>query len=111
MVNPFQCNSAMRPWIGALGVAGLVMAALVAGPARAQDIETVQADGHALRLPIPAGYCRFTRQSPLEIELMRMQDLAQAGKNRVLLMFGDCRQLEKIRARTVPENIDIHSLG
>lgn len=100
-MNLVHRHAAARQSLRTLGAAGLVLAALAAGPARAQSIETVQAENHTLRLPIPGGYCKFTRQSPLEIELIRMQEVAQSGKNRVLLMFGDCRQLEKIRARSL----------
>lgn len=76
----------------------LIAACLVPGLAAAQSIETVNVENRSLRLPVPAGYCKFTRESQLEIELVRMQDTAQAGKNRVLLLFGDCAQLKKIRA-------------
>jgi len=75
----------------------LVAAPLCLSPAaQAQGTESVDVDGTAVKLTIPAGYCKLERGTPLGQAMYGTQERLQSGVNRVLLLFIDCAELKKV---------------
>lgn len=85
---------------GAPAFARLLLAAtlpLCAG-AGAQTLESVSIEGTPVKLAVPAGYCKLTREAPPGQDLYAAQERMQKGTNLVLLIFGDCGELAKTRS-------------
>jgi hypothetical protein len=68
----------------------------LASLAQAQGTESVDLDGTAVKLTIPAGYCKLERATPLGQAMYGTQERLQNGVNRVLLLFIDCAELKKV---------------
>lgn len=74
----------------------LIAALSFPAAAQAQSTESVDLDGTAVKLTIPAGYCKLERGTPLGQAMYGTQERLQNGVNRVLLLFIDCAELKKV---------------
>ena len=84
---------ALRP------LAWLASALLFHGAAaQAQSIESVSVEGTPVKLVIPAGYCKLTRDAQPGQAFYGSQDRMQQGTNLVLLIYADCNELEKVKS-------------
>jgi hypothetical protein len=56
----------------------------------------------SLNLPPPAGYCDLTEQQPSDARMIKVVGDLLAGRNELLAMSADCRQLQNWRAGRQP---------
>jgi len=71
----------------------------VLGAAVAKDARIGTA---SLNLPPPTGYCDLTEQQPSDAHMIKVVGDLLAGRNELLAMSADCRQLQNWRAGTQP---------
>jgi hypothetical protein len=71
----------------------------VLGAATAKDARIGAA---SLNLPAPTGYCDLTEQQPSDARMIKVVGDLLAGRNELLAMSADCRQLQNWRAGTQP---------
>ncbi|HWA45377.1 MAG TPA: hypothetical protein VHA10_19300 [Hypericibacter adhaerens] len=77
-------------WILAFGAA-LFTASLA-------EAEQVQVGGRFLSIEPPQGYCALDRTKPQDARVMQAVENAQADRNRVLMHFVPCNEIEAWRA-------------
>src|SRR5438128_7490053 len=77
----------------------IVAGVAVLGAAAAKDARIGAA---SLNLPPPAGYCDLTEQQPSDARMIKIVGDLLAGRNELLAMSADCRQLENCRAGKEP---------
>ncbi|MDB5803594.1 MAG: hypothetical protein JWN73_916 [Betaproteobacteria bacterium] len=70
---------------------------LCCGLAQAQTFEAVSIEGTPVKLVIPAGYCKLTRDAAPGQSFYATQDRMQQGTNLVLLIYADCNELAKVK--------------
>src|SRR5262245_65976100 len=71
----------------------------VLGAAVAKDARIGTA---SLNLPPPTGYCDLTEQQPSDARMIKVMGDLLAGRNELLAMSADCRQLQNWRGGTQP---------
>lgn len=81
----------------------LLISVLVGGlacatPAVAQTTTTVDVHGTRIAFYVPLGYCRLLEKHPVDGEALQLFRRINSGRNELLLMFANCRQLENYRA-------------
>ena len=85
-----------RRHLVALGLGASLLAAMVTA-AGAKDRHVASVLGADIVLSIPQGYCALDRNNPVDEETITTLEQVNAGRNTVLLMFADCKQLERLR--------------
>ena len=83
-----------RPLLPAICVA-LVVAC--AAPALAEGTRTVSVIGGNVVLPIPNGYCALSESNAADKQMISLIERVNAGRNKVLMLFADCAQLQAYR--------------
>jgi hypothetical protein len=71
----------------------------VLGSAAAKDARIGTA---SFSLPPPTGYCELTEQQPSDARMIKIVSDLLAGRNELLAMSADCRQLQNWRTGTQP---------
>lgn len=71
----------------------------VLGTAAAKDARIGTA---SYNLPAPTGYCDLTEQQPSDARMIKIVSDLLAGRNELLAMSADCRQLQNWRAGRQP---------
>jgi hypothetical protein len=65
----------------------------------ADDSRTISVYGTELLLPIPAGQCALTKQHMADRSVISLTEQVNEGRNSVLMMFADCKELEDLRTK------------
>jgi hypothetical protein len=70
--------------------------------ATSADTAKIDVDGTTVALVVPSGYCKVARGSLAGQTFYATQERVQQGQNRVLLIYVDCEELNRINARKMP---------
>ncbi len=80
------------------GIGAVAMLLAFASPLAAEE---VAAGGKTLSLQPPAGSCVYDRGDAFDAAAMQRAEVAQAGKNRIVLQFGRCDEFPQWRTGTI----------
>lgn len=93
----------MKNHIQVISIIVLFLLLAVAPPARAQSggIMTFDLGSKLINVVIPEGYCQFEISNAVEGTIYNdmMQSYAENGRERVLILFADCTELETLRGK------------
>lgn len=82
-----------------LSIAAFCAGLACASPVAAQTTTTLDVHGTRITLYVPLGYCRLLEKHPVDGEALRLFRRINSGRNELLLMFANCRQLENYREK------------
>jgi hypothetical protein len=86
----------MRRHLVTLGLGASLLLA-VGSAVEAKDAHIASVLGADVVLSIPKGYCPLDKTTPADKAAISTLEQVNAGRNAILLMFADCKQLEAFR--------------
>lgn len=66
------------------------------------SIETADVEGTQVKLLVPAGYCKLTRDAEPGRSMYTTQDRVQKNANLVVLIFGACAEVAQVKKGAAP---------
>ena len=75
---------------------------IVVGALSTAAAKDARIDAASLNLPPPTGYCELTEQQPSDARMIKLVSDLLAGRNELLAMSADCRQLQNWRTGRQP---------
>ncbi|HSF04716.1 MAG TPA: hypothetical protein VLG10_02900 [Methylomirabilota bacterium] len=87
----------IRHHLATLGLAASLVAVLGGPAAGAKDTHVASVLGANVVLSIPKGYCALDKNSRADNQPLSLLEEANTGRNIILLMFADCKQLQRFR--------------
>ena len=87
-----------RRHLVALGLGASLLLA-IGSTAGAKDTQIASVLGADVVLPVPKGYCALNKENPADKEVISSIEQVNAGRNTVLMVFADCKQLQAFRTK------------
>lgn len=84
----------LRPTLAAIV---LVIGLTPPGLAVTQDTRTISVHGTNVVFPVPEGHCALTKRHKADKKAIELIERVNEGRNSVLMIFADCKQLEAYR--------------
>lgn len=81
-----------------LTAAALVIGLALPGLAVTQDTRTISVHGTNVVFPVPNGHCALTKQHSADRKAIALIEQVNRGRNTLLMMFAECKQLEAYRS-------------
>lgn len=104
-------RAAGSPALRARGFAVGIIAAALLSPLSPAIAEAVSVAGQDVVLAAPKGSCVLDRAEPSDRGIIAMLEARNAGKNDVLMVFGDCKSIARARRGEGTALVDGHVLA